>query len=62
VLYHATVRTHADSKGRVTQKISLAYFPTKVVRATLVVTVRTPLGASTRRTPITIAPVHHRFR
>ena len=62
VLYHATVRTHADSKGRVTQQLRLNYFPAKAVRVTLVVTVRTPFGASTRRTRITITPVHHRFR
>jgi len=62
VLYHATVRTHTDSKGRVTQRIRLVYYPLKTVRATLVVTVRTPLGASTRRTRVTITPVHHRFR
>ena len=62
VLYHTTVRTHADARGQVTQAIHLAYYPARTIQAMLVVTVRTPLGASTRRTRITITPVHHRFR
>jgi hypothetical protein len=54
VLYQATARGMADADGHFTGRLRIAYRPPKAGQALLLVTVSTPPGTSTRRSPVTL--------